>query len=88
MGSGGGTRADFFANPSMMVAGRRAAPLICYEQLIVWPVLQSMLHKPDLIIGVGNGWWADGTSIIAIQRASIEAWARLFGLPLVLASNT
>lgn len=85
---GGGARADFFANPVVMLGGRSVAPLICYEQLIVWPVLQSMLHAPEVIVGAGNGWWAAGTNIIAIQRASTEAWARLFGLPLVLAFNT
>jgi len=87
-GSGSGARADFFANPVVTLAGRRIAPLICYEQLIVWPVLQSMLHTPDVIVSAGNGWWAAGTNIIAIQHANAEAWARLFGLPLVLAFNT
>jgi K+/H+ antiporter YhaU regulatory subunit KhtT len=61
--------------------------LICYEQLIVWPVLQSMLEKPDIIVAVGNGWWTSGTSIVAIQRASAVAWAKLFAKPLVLSFN-
>ncbi|UIK01139.1 hypothetical protein LZK82_26665 (plasmid) [Rhizobium leguminosarum] len=51
---------DFFANPVVSSSTSRAAPLICYEQLIVWPVLQSMLHDPDFIIAVGNGWWTEG----------------------------
>ncbi|GLS35005.1 hypothetical protein GCM10010869_05930 [Mesorhizobium tianshanense] len=50
---------------------------------MVWPVLQSMLHTPDAIVAPGNGWWTAGTSIVAIQNA----WARLFGLPLVTAFN-
>ncbi|CDN58503.1 Conjugal transfer protein TraB (plasmid) [Neorhizobium galegae bv. officinalis bv. officinalis str. HAMBI 1141] len=87
-GESGGARADFFANPVVSVGAGRAAPLICYEQLIVWPVLQSMLHDPDFIIAVGNGWWTDGTSIVAIQRAATTAWARLFAKPLVTAFNT
>lgn len=87
-GEGGGARASFFANPVTEVAGRRVAPLICYEQLLVWPVLQSMAHAPDMVVAIGNDWWASGTTILAIQRASTQAWARLFGLPLVLAFNT
>jgi len=87
LGESGGARAHFFANPGVTVAGSRAAPLICYEQLIVWPVLQSMLHDPDVIIAVGNGWWTKGTSIVAIQRASTQAWARLFGKPVILSFN-
>ncbi|MET4213865.1 hypothetical protein ABIB95_008718 [Bradyrhizobium sp. LA2.1] len=87
-GQGGGASATFFGNPVVESAGRRVAPLICYEQLLVWPILQSMLHSPDVLVAIGNDWWTSGTSIIAIQRASTEAWARLFGLPLVLAFNT
>ncbi len=78
----------FFGNPVVEVDGARIAPLICYEQLIVWPILQSMLYSPDLIVAVGNGWWTEKTSIVAIQKASVAAWARLFGLAVVMAFNT
>lgn len=87
IGQAGGARAEFFGNPMVEVAGVRIAPLICYEQLILWPVLQSMLHSPDLIVAIGNGWWTSGTSIVAIQQASVTAWARLFSLPVVMAFN-
>ncbi|UOK73949.1 conjugal transfer protein TraB [Ancylobacter polymorphus] len=87
VGQAGGARAHLFANPTVELGGRRIAPLICYEQLVVWPVLQSMLHKPDAIVAAGNGWWTAGTSIMAIQNASTIAWARLFDLPLVTAFN-
>jgi hypothetical protein len=88
LGESGGARAHFFANPIAKIGDQQAAPLICYEQLVVWPVLQSMLYDPDLIVAVGNGWWTSGTSIVDIQRASTTAWARLFGKPLVLSFNT
>ncbi|NKJ82704.1 conjugal transfer protein TraB [Rhizobium leguminosarum] len=84
----GGARAHVFENPVVTAAGHRMAPLICYEQLIVWPVLHSMLEDPDLIVAVGNGWWTKGTSIVAIQRASAQAWARLFAKPIVFSFNT
>jgi len=87
-GQGGGARADFFGNPVVEIDGIRIAPLICYEQLILWPVLQSMLHAPQVIVAVGNGWWTENTTIVAIQKASVLAWARLFGLPVVMAFNT
>ncbi|RWF32748.1 nitrilase-related carbon-nitrogen hydrolase, partial [Mesorhizobium sp.] len=87
MGQGGGARAHLFANPVVELAGRRIAALICYEQLVLWPVLQSMLHRPGAIVASGNGWWTAGTSISAIQNASTIAWARLFGLSLVTAFN-
>lgn len=86
-GLSGGARAHFFGNPITTLAGRRVAPLICYEQLIVWPVLQSMLHDPDVVVAVGNGWWTGGTSIVEVQRAGAQAWARLFDKSLVLSFN-
>lgn len=88
IGESAGARAHLFANPVVELAGSRIAPLICYEQLIVWPVLQSMVHDPDLVVATGNGWWTAGTSIVAIQIASAEAWAKLFGKPIVMAFNT
>jgi carbon-nitrogen hydrolase len=87
-GQGGGAGASFFANPVVESASRRVAPLICYEQLLVWPVLQSMLQSPDVLVAIGNDWWTAGTKVLAIQRANTQAWARLFGLPLVLSFNT
>ncbi|MBB5577042.1 apolipoprotein N-acyltransferase [Rhizobium paranaense] len=88
LGQSGGARAHFFESPVVTVADSRIAPLICYEQLIIWPVLQSMLQEPDIVVAVGNGWWTKGTSIVAIQRASTQAWARLFAKPLVVSFNT
>jgi len=84
----GGAHAHFFANPVVEFAGFRVAPLICYEQLIIWPVLQSMLQDPDVIVATGNGWWIGNTNIVSIQKATAQAWASLFGLPLVMAFNT
>lgn len=86
-GRAGGARAHFFDNPAVYVGSTKVAPLICYEQLIVWPMLQSMAHDPDVIVAVGNGWWTDGTDIVDIQRASALVWARLFDKPLVLSFN-
>ncbi len=86
-GLSGGARATVFGDPVAEIAGHRFAPLICYEQLLVWPVLQSALHHPDAIVAIANGWWARNTSIPAIQRASVEAWARLFDFALVTAFN-
>ncbi|MGV1793638.1 conjugal transfer protein TraB [Rhizobium sp. A37_96] len=86
-GQVGGARAHLFENPVVDLAGTRIAPLICYEQLLIWPVLHSMLYTPDVIVATGNGWWTSGTPIVAIQKASAAAWARLFDLPLVTAFN-
>lgn len=84
----GGASAQFFGNPTVRFAGTSIAPLICYEQLIVWPTLQSVLFGPDVIVTTGNGWWTGNTNIVPIQKASARAWASLFGVPLIIAFNT
>lgn len=88
IGTPAGARANFFANPVVSVRGVRIATLICYEQLLVWPVLQSALGSPNVLVAPANGWWTADTNIVAIQIAAATAWARLFNLPLVLAVNT
>ena len=80
--------ADPLASGVGLVAGRKVAYSICYEQLLVFPLLVSMMNDPDLIVGTANDWWARETSIPAIQGQALDAWGRLFGLPVVRATNT
>lgn len=82
-----GVTANPLANPTFELGMVRVAPLICYEQLLVWPVLQSAWHAPDAIVAIANGWWTRGTSILEVQQASTVAWAKLFDLPLILSAN-
>lgn len=86
-GQTAGASASFVGDPVVTVADKRAAVLICYEQLLIWPVLQSLWYDPDVLVVVGNGWWTERTSIIPIQQATVESWARLFGVPVVSAFN-
>ncbi|MDN2583765.1 conjugal transfer protein TraB [Aquibium sp. ELW1220] len=81
-------RAYFFANPVVAVRDARVATLTCYEQLLVWPILQSALHTPDVLVAPANGWWTGDTDIVAVQIAATKAWSRLFTLPLIIAINT
>lgn len=70
------------------IAGHTAAVLICYEQLIPWPALTAFLDRPTIVIALANQFWVAGTAIPEVQRNTVRAWARLFDLPVVLASNT
>jgi apolipoprotein N-acyltransferase len=69
------------------VAGQRAAVLICYEQLLVWPAVVSMLHRPTLIVGIANDHWVRHTPIPELQQMYLQSWSRLSDLPLISASN-
>jgi hypothetical protein len=73
---------------TVMIAGQKAAVLICYEQLLVWPVATSFLSRPTLLVGTANDYWAKNTTVPEIQRACLKSWARLFRVPLLWAQNT
>lgn len=88
VGTPAGARADFFVNPVVSVRGVRVATLVCYEQLLIWPILQSVMGSPDVLVAPANGWWTASTDIVAIQFAATTAWSRLFHLPLAKAVNT
>jgi hypothetical protein len=83
-----GTHAYWFENPVVDVAGERAAVLICYEQVIVWPILFSMAARPTVVVAIANDWWAGASTIPRIQENCVLSWCRLFGTPLVTATNT
>jgi hypothetical protein len=69
------------------VAGQRVAYSICYEQLLVFTTLRSMASRPSVIVGAANDWWARDTSIPAIQEQTLDAWGRLFAIPVLQATN-
>jgi hypothetical protein len=82
-----GVPIHYFGPSILSVGPRRAAPIICYEQLLVAPILMSIEHNPDVIVSVANDYWTKGTYIAEIQQSAIEAWSRLFWIPVVSATN-
>ena len=84
----GSFAADLFAAGTVDVGGQRAAILICYEQLLAWPMLRSALEHPTLMIAISNQTWTTTTVVPRVQQACARAWARLFGLPLISAINS
>jgi hypothetical protein len=55
--------------------------------MLVFPVLASMLH-PSVIVGLSNTFWFDGTTVPRYQATAVQAWAKLFHLPLFSAVNS
>ena len=78
---------DLFGAGTVVVGGERAAILICYEQLLTWPILRSAQEHPTLLVAISNLTWCKYTVLPSVQRACMRSWARLFGLPLVSAVN-
>jgi hypothetical protein len=67
---------------------QRTAVLICYEQMLTFPILASMMQHPTVIVGISNTFWIDGTPIPKYQANALRAWANLFRLPYFLAVNS
>jgi hypothetical protein len=82
-----GAVAPWFQSGVGVVGATRVAHLICYEQLLLWPVLVSMANAPDILLGVANSWWARGTSIPSIQKQATTSWARAFNKYAIYAQN-
>jgi hypothetical protein len=82
-----GVPIHYFGPSILLVGPRRAAPIICYEQLLIAPILISMEHNPEVIVSIANDYWTKGTYIAEIQQSTIEAWSRLFWIPVVSATN-
>ena len=83
-----GASLDSFGPGTVRIRNQRVAVLICYEQLLVWPVLTSLCDRPDVLLAVANDYWANGTPIRQYQRLAIRGWSRLFRLPYLSATNT
>ncbi len=80
--------AGYFKNPVTVIGGKRVSFFVCYEQFLVWPVVDSALHSPDLFCATSNLWWARNTSLPVIQKNIMHSWARLFGVPLLTSTNS
>ena len=71
------------------ISGRKVMVSFCYEDYL--PILSMVsfaLDKPEIILSVANAWWVKGTNAPAIQYRHIATTARIFGVPLVRASNS
>lgn len=69
------------------VGGLRTTIAICFEAGLMWPLLASQLAQPEAYIAVGNLSWGRTTNLNRQGRAAAAAWARLAGLPAVIAIN-
>jgi apolipoprotein N-acyltransferase len=85
--TGAGVPLNVAGDGILTVAEQRTAVLICYEQLLVWPAVVSILHRPTLIVGIANDRWVRQTPIPELQQMYLQSWSRLLHLPLISASN-
>lgn len=65
----------------------QAAYLVCYEELLPWPLMLQMAgERPALLLSVANQWFGEGW-LLRPQARSLTLQARLWGLPVIRAVN-
>lgn len=73
---------------AVTIANRRVGPLICFEAFVPWPVLASIISNADTLVVSSNfAWTSFGMPIATVQEATVLAWARLFNVHTVFATN-
>lgn len=74
---------------SVTIAGQRVLMSMCYEDMMVWPHLVDLVRqRHDAVVSIANGWWVGDSGAGRVQQQHIEAWARIFALPLVRSVNS
>jgi apolipoprotein N-acyltransferase len=69
------------------IDGQLVAVLICYEQLLTYPILASMVQHPTVLVGISNMFWFADSPIPRYQASALRAWSKLFRIPYLLAVN-
>ena len=78
----------FWWQKPVSIDGKTVWAEICYDQLLPFSWMEAALYRPDAILLTNNEWWAKGTGIPRIQRASSWAWSRLMGSTEIEAENS
>lgn len=76
-----------FQTPIIDYKESKIGVFICYEQLLVYPYLHTMLYNPHYLIGISNLWWIKDESIKNIQQRNINLWGLLFDVPSITSTN-
>lgn len=71
-----------------VVQNKEVAYLICYEQMIPWPILSSFITapRPEIVISSANQWFSKPSGYTK-QHNVMSAFVRLFAVPSITAIN-
>jgi len=71
-----------------VLQGQETGYLICYEQIVPWPILSLFLQAPHplVIISAANQWFSMPSGYLK-QSNHMKAFARLFGVATVASVN-
>ncbi|OFC30481.1 hypothetical protein [Acidithiobacillus caldus] len=87
----GSARAFWWETGPDDLGGMPFALSVCYSQLLVWPTASYFLTLgpvPKVILAPENHDWERTPAENGIQQRALQAWARLYGVPAVVANDT
>jgi hypothetical protein len=85
--SGSGVPLNASGPWTLSLTRKRVAPLICYKQFLVLPVLAAMAQHPSVLVAVSNLEWLSSHRLGRQQDRLMHAWSQLFSIALVTARN-
>ena len=66
----------------LRVGGCAGFSMICYEQLLTWPILTWLIREPTVIVAIANDYWAAVPTVPEFERSAAAAWAQLMSIAI------
>lgn len=66
--------------------GQRVGFALCFEYVVLLPMLQITWQKPEIIVAPASIWWSPRSLQIA-QRQSLRLWQSWLGVPIIESIN-
>lgn len=81
-----GFQPRWFETATQSLNGSRFGVAICFEYVVLLPVMQLISSKPDAVIAVASSWWSP-KQLSQAQSQSLRLTARLANVPVFTATN-
>ena len=82
-----GAKLNLLKNPIVVDGDERLGFFICYEQMLIFPYLQTMWYNPTALLGLSNLWWSRDNTFLHAQIIMMHAWGSLMGIPVYYSYN-
>lgn len=83
---GGGFSPSWAGSSVALVSGKRVGFAVCFEHVILLPMLQVSLNSPEIVIATASIWWSP-TQLQNAQRQSLRLWQLWLGVPVIESIN-
>lgn len=79
-------QANWWGKSVANVNGKRVGFAICFEHVVLWPMLQTAWQHPDIVIAPASIWWSPKSLQLA-QRQSLRLWQLWLNAPIIESIN-